>query len=194
MLRAVVVVCVAVCVTSVTSQVFFTGRCPTTPIIKDFDWNQYLGRWFEQQRYFVAYEEVGRCWTGTYIRDDVSGKISVRLDFRDVLFNRPKVITVDVIQKKPYEEPNRLTYTIRNVPLFEDNYEVLATDYHSWTLEYACLEKPPLGHTKMAWILTREAYPSSSVIQEAKDKLAQLGIEVRFLKQQDTSCFRTYHR
>ncbi|XP_063843692.1 apolipoprotein D-like [Scylla paramamosain] len=170
------------------TQVFYPGRCPKTPIIKDFDFDKYHGRWFEQERYFVAYEMLGRCWSGTYLKD-TSGKVSVRLDFRDLLFSRPKQLTVDIIRKKPYEEPNRLTYTIPGVPNFEDHYEVLATDYTSWTLEYACVDKPPFGHTRIAWILTRLPNPSLPVINTAKQTLAKLGIDPKLLKKQDTSCF-----
>ncbi|XP_050720143.1 apolipoprotein D-like [Eriocheir sinensis] len=174
---------------AVDAQVFYRGNCPRTPIIKDFDWDQYLGRWFEQERYFVAYQEVGRCWSGTYLRNAKSGKISVRLDFRDVLLKQPKQITVDVFQKRPYEAPNRLTYTIPGVIGFEDNYEVLATDYNNWTLEYACVNKPPFGHTRTAWILTRSPHPSAAVIRAAKDTLTHIGIDVSLLKKQETSCF-----
>ncbi|KAG7155707.1 Apolipoprotein D-like 11 [Homarus americanus] len=180
--QIVMVVGLVFCLASTQAQVFFRGRCPKTPIIKDFDWHRYLGRWFEQERYFVAYQTVGRCWSGTYIKNKHTGKISVRLDFWDVVFNKPKVITVNVIRKKPYEQPNRLTYTIPNVPVFEDNYEVLATDYDNWTLEYAWI----------AWILTRKPHPSYSVINQAKETLTYLGIDVSYLKKQDTSCYQSY--
>nr|QTW21138.1 apolipoprotein D [Procambarus clarkii] len=176
---------------STQAQVFFRGNCPKTPIIKNFDLHRYLGRWFEQERFFVAYQTVGKCWSGTYLRDK-KGKLSVRIDFWDVVFSRPSKLTVEVVQRKPYAEPNRLTYRIPGVPVFEDNYEVLATDYDNWTLEYACVERQPFGHTQIAWILTRKPHPSYDVIHEAKQTLTALGIDISYLRQQDSSCYPDY--
>ncbi|KAG0719809.1 Apolipoprotein D [Chionoecetes opilio] len=183
------VVAAAVLASVAHAQVFYKGRCPKTKIIENFDFDQYLGRWYEQERYFVAYEAIGLCWSGTYIKNYESGKVSVRLDFRDVLLKRPKKITVNIIRKRPVEEPNRLTYTIPGVPLIEDNYEVLATDYIHWTLEYTCLNKLPFGHTRIAWILTRERDPEVWVIEKAKATLAGLGIDAGLLKKQVNTCF-----
>ncbi|XP_068214690.1 apolipoprotein D-like [Palaemon carinicauda] len=181
---------IALCAVFTHAQISFRGSCPRLPVIKDFDFDRYLGRWFEQEKYFVAYQTVGRCWSGTYIKN--KGKISVRLDFRDIVLDRPNVITVDVFRKRPYEEPSRLTYTIPNVPLFEDNYEVLATDYKSWTIEYTCVNKGVFGHTKIAWILTRSPNPPYEVIREAKEALTRLGIDLRYLEKSDTSCYKNY--
>ena len=61
-------------------------------------------------------------------------------------FNKPRSIVVDIEQRKP-KAPTKLTYTIPGVPVFEDNYEVVATDYDSWTIEYACSNKIPTGHS-----------------------------------------------
>ncbi|XP_069959887.1 apolipoprotein D-like [Cherax quadricarinatus] len=171
------------------AQVFFRGNCPKTPIIINFDWNRYLGSWYEQERYFVGYQTVGRCWRGTYLQDRHSGKISVKLHFWDVVFSRPNMISVGVIQKRPYRAPNHLTYTLPGVPGFEDNYEVLATDYDNWTLEYTCSERQPFGHTRIAWILTRQPRPHYKVIHQAKTTLASLGIDTKYLRKQDTSCY-----
>lgn len=63
-----------------------------------------------------------------------------------VRFGRRLKIFVNVFAKKPKYAPNRLTYTIPGVPLFEDNYEVLSTDYKTYTIEYSCRNKPPFGH------------------------------------------------
>ncbi|XP_047471313.1 apolipoprotein D-like [Penaeus chinensis] len=178
----------ALCFATAQAQVFYRGSCPPTPIIKDFDWQRYLGKWYEQEKYPVAYQAVGRCWTGTYIKDKYSGEISVRLDFKDIVLNRPRILTVDIGRKKPYAEPNRLFYTLPNVPLFEDEYEILATDYDNWTLEYDC-QNQPIGHTKIAWILTRSPRPTYEVIHEAKTTLARLGIDTGRLERSDTSCF-----
>ncbi|XP_063591259.1 apolipoprotein D-like [Penaeus indicus] len=178
----------ALCFATAQAQVFYRGSCPPTPIIKDFDWQRYLGKWYEQEKYPVAYQAVGRCWTGTYIKDKYSGEISVRLDFKDIVLNRPRILTVDIGRKKPYAEPNRLFYTLPNVPLFEDEYEVLDTDYDNWTLEYDC-QNQPIGHTKIAWILTRSPRPTYDVIHAAKTALARLGIDTGRLERSDTSCF-----
>ncbi|XP_064103327.1 apolipoprotein D-like [Macrobrachium nipponense] len=188
------IIFLGLCAVLTYAQIRFKGRCPKLPVIKDFAFDRYLGRWFDQEKYFVAYQTVGRCWSGTYIKNKNSGKISGKkeLDFRDVVLNRPNVITVDVFRKRPYEEPSRLTYTIPNVPLFEDNYEVLATDYKSWTIEYACVEKGLLGHTRIAWILTRSPHPPYEVIREAKAALVHLGIDLEYLEKSDTSCYKNY--
>ncbi|CAL4080848.1 unnamed protein product [Meganyctiphanes norvegica] len=170
------------------SQVFFRGPCLKLPVIKDFDWHRYLGKWHDVMRYPVFYQEVGRCWTGTYIKNKKTGQISVRLDFQDILLNKPLDITVAVHREKPYSEPNRFSYTIPGVPLFEDHYEALTTDYDNWTVEYTCVNKGLFGHTKIAWILTRSPKPSYHVIEAAKHAMRQRGVDPKYLEKTDQSC------
>lgn len=69
------------------AQINLKGYCPKTPGNLNFDLYrvsdeiqeflycnlirscidvQYLGRWYEYKRVFVGYQELGRCWRGTY--------------------------------------------------------------------------------------------------------------------------------
>ncbi|MCL4141856.1 UNVERIFIED_CONTAM: hypothetical protein GTU68_054739 [Idotea baltica] len=150
---------------------------------------QYLGKWFEQERYFTFYEEVGRCWQGEYFIDYETGGLSAKLTFNDVLLNKPTDIVIDVFAKDPYYAPNRLTYTIRGVPFFEDNYEVLATDYETFTIEYACKNIPFLGHITFAWILTRSPHPTIDVIWRAKSAMNYLDIDTSLLQRTPQTCY-----
>ncbi|XP_043208330.1 apolipoprotein D-like [Amphibalanus amphitrite] len=168
------------------AQVEFPGPCPPTPVIHDFDWYRYLGRWNDVFRYFVFYQEIGKCWSGTYTMDR-RGQVSVTLRLRDKLLGKPLKITVNVDQQSPYT-PNKLYYSVPGLPILRDNYEVLRTDYDNWTIEYSCREKPFGRHAQQVWILTRSPHPSRAVLQEAFYALKQLRIRLRPLRPSDQSC------
>ncbi|XP_018008868.1 apolipoprotein D [Hyalella azteca] len=175
------------------AQVHYREPCPNMPVIKNFDFDRYLGRWYEQERFFTAYQNIGYCWSGTYIKDKYSNKVSVRLDFEDILLRIPAKIFVDIFRKNAYAAPNRLSYSISGVPreIFVDHYEVSGTDYTSWTIEYSC-QNMPFGSLRYAWILTRSPHPPASVIKKAKAVMVALGIDVYLLERHKNTCVPKY--
>lgn len=50
------------------AQVPSFGRCPEFGAMPDFDKEQFLGKWFEVERYFTVTEVVSKCISADYER------------------------------------------------------------------------------------------------------------------------------
>lgn len=60
----------------VMSQVKFTGTCPQTTTVQDFNVQKYLGRWFEIKSYPTVFQTGGKCVEANYGLN-LDGSVSV---------------------------------------------------------------------------------------------------------------------
>lgn len=67
---------VLVLVPQTLSQVTILGKCPAVKVKTDFDSAQYIGKWYEIQKYPFIFTLGGRCTTATY-GANADGTISV---------------------------------------------------------------------------------------------------------------------
>ena len=86
-------------------------------------------------------------------------------------------------------EPNRLKVRFPGSP-FPGNYDVISTDYTSYTLIYSCQQIIPfLLKYELIWILARERTLSDSSIYNLKGLLRNQGVNVNdFEKTPQTGC------
>ena len=70
----------------------------------------------------------------------------------------------------------------------EANYNIVDTDYQSYTIVYTCSEKLFLKF-ELLWILTRERNPSPQLIDSVEQKIKAAGIDTsRLKKTKQTDC------
>lgn len=76
MKKSACIVLTAMLVASVTAQIPNLGWCPDYLPMADFDVNSFLGKWYEQERYFTFSEVASRCVITDYAKAP-SGRIYV---------------------------------------------------------------------------------------------------------------------
>lgn len=74
--NSVIVFSLVAFVTTVVAQIPNLGWCPDYLPMAEFDLNKFLGKWYEQERYFTFSEVVSRCVVTDYAKAP-SGRIYV---------------------------------------------------------------------------------------------------------------------
>ena len=139
----------------------------------NLDISRYLGRWYEIQRdKDTEFEWTGSCNTATYSSSDIAGgKVTVK--------NRMWVwwwffTYNDANGKAQCKSDGKCNVTFSGDPKpIEDgklsNYNVLSTDYDSYSLVYTCSEKWfGLAVKEYFWILSRQPTMSEAKLRELR--------------------------
>ncbi|XP_063888040.1 apolipoprotein D-like isoform X2 [Scylla paramamosain] len=162
------------------------GTCPKYPIIRDFDFQRYMGLWYQQDKKQASWEAPGRCWRSLYSRDRKNGQFKMKMIFESTLTNRVERYDSQLTLQGP-SKPSLIKYSIP-LTFMEDEFQVLATDYETFALEYKCDPNGILEKQESIWLLTREKTPSPLVLQRAYAILHHLGIDIRKLERVDQTC------
>ncbi|KAL4232482.1 hypothetical protein ACF0H5_007174 [Mactra antiquata] len=193
-------ICVA-CIGLCNGQVLSRGACPKVPVQQNFDLNQYLGRWYEMERFFAIFQLFADCVTAEYtLLDPVAGRVEVNntglSTYTKKYFNsigRAQVME----QLGPYTSPDDVNPAKLGVTFGDQSpgtYWVLSTDYTSYTVIWSCTETnlKILGtlNTQITWILTRSPDGiSSSKREELIEMLQKYNIETKhFSKTKQRDC------
>ncbi|KAK4328386.1 hypothetical protein Pmani_001214 [Petrolisthes manimaculis] len=182
-MQSVLLLVLAVCV--VRSQIVFPLNCPNQAVVQNFNSTEYLGLWYENQKYPVIFEAGGKCITATY-SDNGNNKIGVLNSQRNILTNKETTITGEATFTGSTTEAS-LTVTFKGIP-FGGSYKVLDTDYTSFAIVWSCQDLV-LFNTQILWILTRERNPPSTLIDSVRQTIESRGITLLFMKPTDqTNC------
>ncbi|KAK7063174.1 hypothetical protein SK128_027510 [Halocaridina rubra] len=84
-------------------------------------------------------------------------------------------------------KPSIIKYTIP-LTFMEDEFQILATDYESFAIEYKCDPNGLLEKSESIWLLTREKNPSPLILQRAYAIMHRLGVDIRKLERVDQTC------
>ncbi|XP_055329869.1 apolipoprotein D-like [Paramacrobiotus metropolitanus] len=77
MFAQILVAALVLCAVATDAQVISIGKCAPVTVKQDFDLSQYLGRWYEQQRYFTIFEiGLDRVTANYSIRSDGDVKVN----------------------------------------------------------------------------------------------------------------------
>ncbi|XP_044746728.1 apolipoprotein D-like [Coccinella septempunctata] len=177
----------ALCFFGAHSQVLNTGKCPKIESVQqDFDLNKYLGKWYEQEKYFTIFELDGRCISATYsLADD--GTVKVLNQQIDKLTNKTRSIEGSA---KPQGDGKEAKLSVNfgnfgNLPIHIDApYWILETDYVSYAVVWSCTDFGILS-TKFAWILTRERNPPSEVLEKSHAVFDKFNLNKKSLQKTD---------
>ncbi|XP_069975313.1 apolipoprotein D-like [Penaeus vannamei] len=162
------------------------GVCPKYPIIKDFDFTRYMGLWFQQDKLQASWEAPGRCWKTLYSRDRKNGQFKMKMIFSSTITGRVEEYDSQLTLKGP-TKPSIIEYTIP-LTFMDDEFQVLATDYESFSVEYKCDPNGLLEKRESIFLLTREKSPSPLVLQRAYAIMHRLGVDIRKLERVDQTC------
>jgi len=168
------------------AQVPFFGYCDANiKPMQNFDPTQYLGKWYEQEKYFAIFQFGGKCVTATYT-DAGAGIIGVSNKQLHVFTNAPTTIEGTAraaAGAAPLEA--RLEVVFPSVPLqIPAPYWVLDTDYTSYAVVYAC-NGFGFFHTKFVWLLTRSRSAPIDVMHNVHSILDKNNISRAFLIKTD---------
>lgn len=166
--------------------VVVAGSCPKYPIIRDFDFYRYMGLWYQQDKLQASWEAPGRCWKTLYSRDRKNGQFKMRMIFKSTITGRVEEYDSQLTLQGP-AKPSLIKYSIP-LTFMEDEFQVLATDYESFSLEYKCDPNGLMEKTESIWLLSREKNPSPLVLQRAYAIMHHLGVDIRKLERVDQTC------
>ncbi|XP_041975231.1 apolipoprotein D-like [Aricia agestis] len=147
------------------AQMVFPGSCPDVTAMTDFNLERYLGKWYENEKYFAVFELGGRCITATYsLRDN--GVVNVANKQISSFTGMKSEIIGEATQVSRSDEA-KLSVRFPSLPVAIDApYWVVDTDYDNYALVWGCLDLGFL-HARNAWILTRERNPPLSTLENA---------------------------
>ncbi|XP_067010636.2 apolipoprotein D [Anabrus simplex] len=162
------------------AQVPFLGSCPHMEVVQNFNVSAYLGKWYEQQRYFAIFELGAHCVTATYT-DEGNGVVGVNNENTNVATNRKSSIKGEATLVGKNGEA-KLKVVFPSVGNFGAPYWILETDYTRYAIVWSC--SGLLGaNAQFAWVLTREKNPGLEVLAEIKEQLEKHNVPARpFLK------------
>merc|ERR1711976_1105199 len=153
------------------------GECPK---LRDFDINNYLGRWYEYSNTFELYQVGGDCVRATYTgRDD--GIVGVFNEQQNSLYG--SYISINGTAFQP--DPGFAEFAVNFGNIFETktpNYYVIDTDYETFSIVCNCFQ---LGIEKLEslWLLTRLQIPNQETVDQGYKKMMDLGLPVDKLEQ-----------
>ncbi|XP_045447234.1 apolipoprotein D-like [Melitaea cinxia] len=147
------------------AQMVFPGSCPDVAAMENFNANRYLGKWYEIEKYFAAFELGGKCITAEYGLKD-NGVISVVNKQLSSFTGMKSQIEGEAIQVSRSDE-GKLAVRFPSLPVnIAAPYWVADTDYDNYSLVWSCYEFG-VFHTRNAWILTRQRDPPMEILEKA---------------------------
>ncbi|KAI9560119.1 hypothetical protein GHT06_014129 [Daphnia sinensis] len=159
--------------TQVNAQVFSIGSCPSVNVVSNLDIDRYVGKWYENRNYFAIFQAGLECVTAEYAKE--GDKVSVKnVGTRKILRTKSTVIGT----ARQLEPPNgKLGVTFPSIPFapVDSPYWVLGTDYTSYSVVWSCTNRG-FFNSQIAWILTRDQFPSTETINTALAVMASNGI------------------
>ncbi|CRL00825.1 CLUMA_CG014076, isoform A [Clunio marinus] len=147
-------------------QVPSFGRCPDFDAMPAFDKDQFLGIWYETERYFTVTEVVSKCISANYeLRAD--GKIYVNNHYVNRINNVKRIISGKLTLTGKGDE-GKFTIKYDTFPIsYDASLVVLDTDYRNYAVIWSCSNIGPFGHTESAWLMARDRVPRGEVLQAA---------------------------
>ncbi|KAF2367221.1 Lipocalin/cytosolic fatty-acid binding domain [Trinorchestia longiramus] len=162
------------------------GICPSYPIIRDFDFSKYTGLWYHQDKQQTSWGSPGRCWQSIYVRDGKSGEYRMKLRYQNTITGRSGLLESTLTLQGP-RKPSVIKYSIPYT-FMTDEFQILATDYDSYSIEYQCHTNSILPKTENVFLLTRDKTPRAEVLQKAYSIMHRYGIDLRKLERVDQTC------
>ncbi|XP_015794744.1 apolipoprotein D [Tetranychus urticae] len=144
------------------------GDCPDVEVMRNFDMDKFLGKWFVLQKFRTMSncmaEEITKDENGDYHISEFLVPLGVQIHQRG---------KVEFAKNEP-KSAMRVDYPI-TTPLGSQNYWVLDTDYTSYAAVWSC-QKILFGHRQSAQIMSRTSDLPKEKIRELRQKFESYGI------------------
>ncbi|GBP13264.1 Apolipoprotein D [Eumeta japonica] len=174
-------------IAAASAQIPSLGWCPDYQPMPNFNMNEFLGTWYEAERYFTVSELGSRCVTIKY-ETTPEGRILVENEITNALTGLKRLM-VGTMQLVGPEGEGRVIVKYSSVPLpYDTELSILGTDYSNYAVMWSCSGIGPV-HTQNAWVLTRERLAPPSVMQSAYGVLDKFKLSrTFFLKTNQEDC------
>ncbi|CAH0549700.1 unnamed protein product [Brassicogethes aeneus] len=160
------------------AQIPFPGSCPDVQTMPDFDLNQFLGKWFESERYFAGPEVLGKCVTAEYSLGDNGTVTILNSQLNTITGTNTSIAGFGTPSK---DDPAKLSIIFPSLPLkIQAPYWILDTDYTNYAVVWSCNDFL-LFNTRSVWILTRSDNPTFPALESAYYALEKNGISTKYL-------------
>jgi len=167
------------------AQVETDGSCPSFTVKKNFDRTKYTGRWYEHSKNPTVFEQGGSCNVANYEDLTANGKVVIGVLNQRVDGNNGwKYAKGNATLGEPdnADKPGKLIVNFYDPPSKRvsevTNYNVLDTDYTTYTIVYACSPRGQGKKAEFLWILTRQRTPPTTLINTAQQKITNMGISI----------------
>uniref|UniRef100_A0A1A9VZK5 Lipocalin/cytosolic fatty-acid binding domain-containing protein n=1 Tax=Glossina brevipalpis TaxID=37001 RepID=A0A1A9VZK5_9MUSC len=169
----------------ISCQIPFPKSCQNVEIIKDFDVNKYMGKWYVYLTYPYSWYTGIKCLHHTY-ENEKNGLIAINTSTYFELTNYTNAYNTTA---KMDGSEGLLKLNHMNIHFHSSDYVILGTDYDNWSVVYSCKSFTSLMHTEMVWILTRQRQPTIDAVKDAKRIMSNNDVSVKFLvSMNQTNC------
>jgi len=182
----------------VASQEVSQGKCPTFDVITNFDPQKYLGLWYEYSNYDIYFQANETCDTAQYTdATKADGPLTIGVYNRAVEIGKKEYGgakgTAVLGEPDNPTKPGKLIVNFYDPPSKRvadtTNYNILDTDYDSYSIVYFCRQMNETTKSEYLWILARERQPSQTLVDKATETIRSQGIDTtRLRKTVQTDC------
>ncbi|XP_049949697.1 apolipoprotein D-like isoform X2 [Schistocerca serialis cubense] len=158
-------------------QVPGLGPCPDVEVEHNFSVERYLGKWYEQERYFAVFELGGNCVTAEYT-DEGNGVVGVNNTMTNLVTGRTQSIKGRARLANNTSDA-RLVVIFSSVGSFEAPYWILGTDYDNYSVVWSCGSFGDVVNARFSWLLTRAKNPGKDIIRKMRRVLDKNGIPLQ---------------
>ncbi|XP_026478685.1 apolipoprotein D-like [Ctenocephalides felis] len=166
----------------VRTQVPSFGECPDVQVVQDFKVDEYLGKWYEIEKYFAIFELGGKCISAVYGKhpNDTDAITVVNKQINQI-FGTSSQVEGYAKFEDPSSTEAKLTVTFTSLPVSNSGkYWVLGTDYENYAVVWSCSSAAYLNG-QFAWILARERKPSEEILEKAYAVIEQNNLSKFYL-------------
>lgn len=176
------------------AQAFVTrqGQCPNTTVQLNFNLPEYLGRWYEIQRYEADFQASLDCVTAQYsLADPNVARLTVVNG--GILFNATSATPFELrgvgVPSFPEDTRNPAQFSVAFFGIEPDrsNYWVLGTDYINYSLVWSCEQVTATTYNEFAWVLSREKELTPALYAQVYALIAANNIAVEDFRFTDQS-------
>jgi len=171
------------------AQIQSPGTCPTFKVVKNFDVEKYTGTWYENTKYETVFEKGGSCNLAQYADLTANGKVVIGVTNKRLDADKKLVVAkgnATLGEPDNAEKPAKIIVNFYDPPSKRvsttPNYNVVETDYTSYTVIYFCRQVSASTKSEFLWILTRDRNAPATVINKAKQTISNEGIDTNRLK------------
>lgn len=142
------------------------GKCDERlkeSVMKDFNAERFLGRWYEIMRYNNFFQSNADDCTTAYYTANPNG--TVRVENTALRSDGTRITEVgSAVVSYPEVDPvpGQLNVTFGGAPS-RVNYQILDTDYTSYVVVFNCVQLSPLAKLEYLWVMSRteQFYPNN---------------------------------
>merc|ERR1711936_1184646 len=162
--------------------------CKDVPLMKGFDAEKYLGRWYQYSAYIQYFNLFDICTNAIYSDASTENQLIVGVNNMGInKFSGDAHSTLGKAVLSHPDDPERPAQLIVNfdanpIKFNETNYSVAKTDYEHYSIVYTCKEgQADDGYAKIQflWVLTRERIISPIVAEMIYQSLEKYGFDTK---------------